>query len=95
MTIGTLAPTVDAVDVRNPRYQELKSRVHDTLLSRLNLERLTETKREDAEPEIRGLIADLLEREAADHAAQPVRARERSSPTSSTSCSAWGRSRPC
>ena len=41
MTIGTLAPTVDAVDVRNPRYQELKGRVHDTLLSRLNLERLT------------------------------------------------------
>ena len=63
MTIGTIAPSTAAVDVRNPRYQELKSRVHETLLGRLNLERLNETRREDAEPEIRRLIADLLERE--------------------------------
>ena len=32
-------------------------------------------KREDAEPEIRRLIVGMLERESADDAAQPVRAR--------------------
>jgi pilus assembly protein CpaF len=51
------------VDLRNPRYQELKSRIHEALLGRLNLERLTQTRREDAEPEIRLLIADMLETE--------------------------------
>ena len=53
-----------AADVRNPHYQELKGRVHQELLGRLNLERLTRVKREDAEPEIRGLILGLLERES-------------------------------
>ena len=52
-----------AADVRSPYYQELKGRVHHELLSRLNLERLTRVRREDAEPEIRNLILNLLERE--------------------------------
>ena len=51
------------VDVRNPIYQELKSRVHEGLLARLNLERLAQTKRDEAEPEIRSLIQEMLERE--------------------------------
>src|SRR4029079_9882330 len=34
------------------------------LLNRLNLERLTSVRREDAEPEIRSLIASMLELEA-------------------------------
>ena len=40
---------------RHPQYQDLKARIHQELLNRLNLERLTRVKREDAEPEIRGL----------------------------------------
>jgi pilus assembly protein CpaF len=52
-----------SVDFRNPVYQDLKSRIHEALLGRLNLERLAQTRREDAEPEIRALIGDMLERE--------------------------------
>ena len=57
-------PAAPAADVRNPHYQALKGRVHQELLSRLNLERLTQVKREDAEPEIRSLILGLLDRES-------------------------------
>jgi pilus assembly protein CpaF len=53
-----------SADVRSPQYQELKGRVHNELLGRLNLERLSRVKREDAEPEIKGLIVGLLERES-------------------------------
>ncbi len=52
------------VDVRHPKYQEIKGKVHQDLLKRLNLERLTRVRREDAEPEIRGLITDMLEAES-------------------------------
>ena len=52
------------VDVRHPKYQEIKGKVHQDLLNRLNLERLTQVRREDAEPEIRGLINGLLEKES-------------------------------
>jgi pilus assembly protein CpaF len=64
-TAGAATATAanSGVDLRNPRYQELKSRIHEALLGRLNLERLTQTRREDAEPEIRLLIADMLETE--------------------------------
>lgn len=58
-----VAPSQSA-DVRNPQYQALKGRVHTELLNRLNLERLSRVKREDAEPEIRGLIVGLLDRES-------------------------------
>jgi pilus assembly protein CpaF len=51
-------------DLRHPKYQEIKSRVHTDLLNRLNLERLTRVKREEAEPEIRDLIAMMLESES-------------------------------
>jgi pilus assembly protein CpaF len=54
-----------STDIRNPAYQALKGRVHGELLARLNLERLARARREDAEPEIRGLILDLLDRERA------------------------------
>ena len=53
-----------AVDARHPRYQEIKGKIHQDLLNRLNLERLTRVRREDAEPEIRGLIVGMLERES-------------------------------
>ena len=52
------------VDIRHPQYQEMKSRIHHDLLNRLNLERLTKIKREDAEPEIRSLIVGMLDRES-------------------------------
>jgi pilus assembly protein CpaF len=52
------------VDVRHPKYQEIKGKVHQDLLKRLNLERLTRVRREDAEPEIRGLIIGMLETES-------------------------------
>ncbi|MFN7982048.1 MAG: CpaF family protein [Vicinamibacterales bacterium] len=53
-----------AVDTRRSDYQELKSRIHQALLDRLDLDRLAYVKREDAEPEIRTLIAVMLDRES-------------------------------
>ena len=50
-------------DTRSTGYQELKGRIHQELLNRLNLDRLTRVKREDAEPEIRGLITGMLDRD--------------------------------
>ncbi len=82
------------LDMRLPQYQELKSKIHTELLGRLNLERLTRIKREDAEPEIRGLIVGMLERESRTTPLSLFE-REASSPTSSTSCSASVRSRRC
>jgi pilus assembly protein CpaF len=55
--------TIAPVDTRNASYQDLKGRIHQELLNRLNLDRLTRVKREDAEPEIRALIGGMLERE--------------------------------
>ena len=52
------------VDTRSAYYQDLKSRIHQELLNRLDLDRLTRMRREDAEPEIRGLIVGMVERES-------------------------------
>jgi pilus assembly protein CpaF len=52
-----------ALAARPPQYQELKARVHQELLNRLNLERLTSMKRQDAEPELRSLIVSMLDLE--------------------------------
>ena len=60
-TAGTLAG--QTADTRNPEYQALKGRVHTELLNRLNLDRLATVRRDDAEPELRSIIATLLERE--------------------------------
>jgi pilus assembly protein CpaF len=56
-------PGPTAVDYRQKSYQELKSRVHSELLNRLNLDRLAQVRREDGEPEIRTLIAGMLDAE--------------------------------
>jgi pilus assembly protein CpaF len=56
--------TTPAADTRSPHYQELKATVHQELLNRLNLERLTRISRRDAEPEIRHLIVSMLEAES-------------------------------
>jgi pilus assembly protein CpaF len=53
-----------AVDTRRSDYQDLKARVHQSLLDRLDLDRLAYVKREDAEPEIRALISAMLDRES-------------------------------
>ena len=53
-----------AGDTRSPHYQALKGRVHQELLNRLNLEKLTRVTRRDAEPEIRHLINSMVEAEA-------------------------------
>ena len=62
MALSSVVPLVPLAS-RNPQYQDLKSRVHTELLNRLNLERLSTVKRENAEPEIRDLINMMLERE--------------------------------
>ena len=54
-----------AVDERTTRYLELKGRVHQELLNRLNLDRLTQVSRADAEPEIRSVVGMILDRESA------------------------------
>jgi len=66
----------ESVDARSRNYQELKSRVHNDLLNRLDLDRLTRLQREIAEPEIRNLIVVMLERESA---ATPLSLFERES----------------
>jgi pilus assembly protein CpaF len=58
-----MAPSGLASDIRNPQYQALKGRIHQDLLNRINLERLTAMSRADAEPEIRAVIQELLDRE--------------------------------
>ena len=59
----TLPSAFGSADTRNPDYQALKGRVHTELLNRLNLDRLASVRREEAEPELRTLIASILERE--------------------------------
>ncbi len=56
-------PVAASANTRIREYQELKTRTHQELLNRLNLEHLTRVKREDAEPEIRALIVELIESE--------------------------------
>jgi pilus assembly protein CpaF len=51
-------------DLRHPDYQSLKGRVHQNLLNRLHLDRLSRVGREEAEPEIRSLIASMLDVES-------------------------------
>jgi pilus assembly protein CpaF len=63
MPAPTTGPT-RSMDVRNHKYQEIKAKVHQDLLNRLNLERLSQVHRQDAEPEIRGLIVGMLEKES-------------------------------
>ena len=59
------AGTPGSLDTRATYYQDLKSRIHNDLLNRLDLDRLTRMRRVDAEPEIRNLIVGMVERESA------------------------------
>ena len=64
--MSSLVPTgiATGIDTRSSYYQDLKSRIHQDLLNRLDLDRLARMRREDAEPEIRGLIVGMIERES-------------------------------
>jgi pilus assembly protein CpaF len=53
-------PSDGGAAARKNDYQELKARIHQQLLKRLNLERLTRVAREDAEPEIRDVIVEMI-----------------------------------
>jgi len=53
-----------ASDPRQRSYQDLKAKIHHDLLNRLNLERLTQMGQKEAEPEIRRMILDIIERGA-------------------------------
>jgi pilus assembly protein CpaF len=53
-----------ALDTRNTKYQTIKGKIHHDLLNKLNLDRLTQVSRRDAEPEIKRLIDNMLDREA-------------------------------
>src|SRR5687767_2392216 len=59
-----MTPVEAPTETNSPAYQALKSRIHQDLLNRLNLDRLTRTTRADAEPEIRSVIFGMLERES-------------------------------
>jgi pilus assembly protein CpaF len=51
-----------SADPRQRSYQDLKAKVHSELLNRLNLERLTQMGQKEAEPEIRRMIIEIIER---------------------------------
>src|SRR5437762_2885544 len=51
-------------DTRRPDYQALKARIHQELLGVLDLNRLPQIRRQDAEPEIRAVLANILTRES-------------------------------
>src|SRR5256712_6851055 len=65
MDIGTTvtATTNASLDTRRPDYQALKTRIHQELLAVLNLNRLPQVGRQEAEPEIRSVLPGLLTRE--------------------------------
>ena len=58
--VNVPSSAVPTPDLRHSEYQEFKAFIHEELLNRLNLERLTQVKREAAEPEIRALIHGLI-----------------------------------
>src|SRR6187200_3359959 len=61
-TLTAVESTLTGASTSQTRdYQRLKAKVHQELLNRLNLERLTRVKREDAEPEIRRVIGTIIE----------------------------------
>ena len=63
MNTTSMLPAGSSTDTRTPEFQALKGRIHQDLLNRLNLDRLTQMSRADAEPEIRSVIQTLLDKE--------------------------------
>ena len=59
-----MTPVDTLSETTSPAYQSLKGRIHQDLLNRLNLDRLTRVTRPEAEPEVRAVIRDMLDRES-------------------------------
>src|SRR6188508_2754449 len=60
--MNPVVPMTASIDPRQRGYQDLKAKVHNDLLNRLNLERLTQMGQKEAEPEIRRMILEIIER---------------------------------
>src|SRR5262245_9189003 len=59
-----MTPVDTLTETSSPAYQALKGRIHNDLLNRLNLDRLNRTSRAEAEPEVRAVIREMLDRES-------------------------------
>jgi len=59
-----MTPVDTLTETNSSAYQSLKGRIHQDLLNRLNLDRLTRVTRAEAEPEVRAVIRDMLDRES-------------------------------
>jgi pilus assembly protein CpaF len=59
-----MTPVDTLTETNSPAHQALKARIHQDLLNRLNLDRLTRMTRAEAEPEVRAVIRDMLDRES-------------------------------
>jgi pilus assembly protein CpaF len=59
-----MTPVDNLTETTSPAYQALKGRIHNDLLNRLNLDRLNRTSRAEAEPEVRAVIREMLDRES-------------------------------
>jgi len=59
-----MTPVETLTETNSPAYQALKGRIHQDLLNRLNLDRLTRTTRAEAEPEVRAVVREMLDRES-------------------------------
>jgi len=59
-----MTPVDTLSETTSPAYQSLKGRIHQDLLNRLNLDRLTRVTGAEAEPEVRAVIRDMLDRES-------------------------------
>src|SRR4051812_22138584 len=64
LTVTPAPLSTPSLDTRTVKYQTIKGKVHHELLNRLNLDRLTQVSRREAEPEIRTLIDNMLDRES-------------------------------
>src|SRR5256885_12234330 len=60
----TLAAINAGLDARRPDYQALKTRLHKELLGILDLNRLPQIKRDEAEPEFRAVLSGIVARES-------------------------------
>lgn len=60
----TTAPLQASVDTSTPEYQSLKALMHQELLNRVDLERLTNARRDEVEGELRAVLGSILDRES-------------------------------
>jgi pilus assembly protein CpaF len=63
-TLTGFAGGTAVIDARRPDYHDLKARIHQEVLGVIDLARLPHIRRQDAEPEIRSVLVNLLTRES-------------------------------